>query len=170
MDILLTLGFTAGLAFLIHRRRLTGADPAAATLRAAAKRLGYGMQPDADPVAAIHTPALCICAMASAFARMDAGGLRADDLLVASLQKRLAVGAPEAADLVLLGDWIVAQRGGATPAFQHLTTRLKHIGHGPDFDRLMRVLGDVSAAGTRGMPSAPQADALGALARVFRTA
>ncbi len=109
-------------------------------------------------------------AMAIAFAHMDASRQVDDDLLIASLQKRLAVSPSEAADMATLGKWLVAQGGGATPAFQHLTKRLKQLDHGPDFDRLMRVLGDITAAGTRGMPSAPQANALGALARVFRTA
>jgi hypothetical protein len=76
----------------------------------------------------------------------------------------------EGADLAALGGWLVAQSGGPTPAFQQLTKRLKQLAHGAEFDKLMRLLGDVTAAGTKGMPSPAQADALGALARVFRTA
>lgn len=147
-----------------------GVIAAPAPVRAAAKRLGYRAQPNVHSVNSIHTPELCVSAMAAAFARMDKSSKLPDDVFIASLQKRLQVTKAEATDMATVTPWLVAQADGATPAFQRLTKRLKQLDHGPDFDKLMRVLGDVTAAGTKGMPSAAQADALGALARIFRTA
>ena len=164
------------IAAYVYRRVQRGAYIAVGTMaapapiRAATKRLGYRAQPNVHSTASIHTPELCVAAMAAAFARMDKTEKLPDETLIASLGKRLAVTQAEAADMATLAPWLIAQRGGATPAFERLTKRLKQLDHGPDFDKLMRVLGDVTAAGTKGMPSAAQADAMGALARIFRTA
>lgn len=147
-----------------------GVIAAPAPIRAAAKRLGYRAQPNAHSINTIHTPELCVASMAAAFAQMDKSQQLPDEPLIASLQNRLQVTKAEASDMAILAPWLVAQGGGATPAFQHLTKRLKQLDHGPDFDKLMRVLGDVTAAGSKGMPSPAQADAMGALARIFRTA
>lgn len=147
-----------------------GVIAAPAPIRAAARRLGYRAQPNVHSVNSIHTPEICVAAMAAAFARMDKDSKLPDDVFATSLQKRLHVSTAEAGDMTILAPWLVAQGDGATPAFQRLTKRLKQLDHGPDFDKLMRVLGDVTAAGTKGMPSAAQSDALGALARIFRTA
>lgn len=147
-----------------------GVIAAPAPIRAAAKRLGYRAKPNVHSTNSIHTPELCVTAMAAAFARIDKTRRLPNEILIASLQKRLQVSDAEASDMAILAPWLVAQGGGATPAFQRLTKRLKQLDHGPDFDKLMRVLGDVTAAGSKGMPSAAQADALGALARIFRTA
>lgn len=175
LEILLLLAAIVIAAYVYRRVQrgafiTVGVIAAPAPVRAAAKRLGYRAQPNVHSIVSIHTPELCVSAMATAFSRMDKSEELPDDLLIASLQKRLQVSAQEATDMAILAPWLVAQGGGATPAFQHLTKRLKQLDHGPDFDKLMRVLGDVTAAGTKGMPSAPQADALGALARIFRTA
>ena len=164
------------IAAYFYRRFQRGAYIAVGTMaaptniRAAAKRLGYRAQPNVHSTACIHTPELCVAAMAAAYARMDKTEKLPDETLIASLERRLQVTQAEASDMAILAPWLVAQGGGATPAFQRLTKRLKQLDHGPDFDKLMRVLGDVTAAGTKGMPSAAQADAMGALARIFRTA
>lgn len=163
------------LGFYAYRRLQRGAYlfggtmDAPAAVRSAAKRLDYRVQPDVHATLCIHTPEICVAAMATAFAQMDPETLP-EGLLIRALEKRLTVTPEQAADMATLGAWVVTQAGGPTPAFQRLTKRLKQLDHGPDFDKLMRVLGDVTAAGTKGMPSAPQADALGALARIFRTA
>ncbi len=175
LEIVFLLAAVAIGAFL-YRRAQRGAFITAGVIKAstpisvAAKRLGYRAQPNLHATSSIHTPELCVTAMAAAFARMDKSQKLPDEVLIASLQKRLQVSASEAADMATLAPWLVAQEGGATPAFQRLTKRLKQLDHGPDFDKLMRVLGDVTAAGSKGMPSAAQADAMGALARIFRTA
>jgi len=108
--------------------------------------------------------------MAAAFALMDDNTAPGDAILAAALQKHLHVGADLTVDMITLAKWLVEQGGGPTPAFERLTKRLKQLDHGTSFDKLMRVLGDVAAAGTKGMPSPRQADAMGALARIFRTA
>jgi len=164
------------LGFLLYRRLqrgaylLGGVMEAAPQVRAAAKRLGFHAQPNVHSIVSIHTADLCVAAMASAFAQMDDHGAPVDEVLTASLQKRLQADPQAAADMTVLGGWLVEQGGGVTPAFERLTNRLKQLDHGPYFDKLMRVMGDVTAAGTKGMPSARQADAMGALARIFRTA
>jgi hypothetical protein len=175
LNTLLLLGAIAVAAY-VYRRVQRGAYIAAGTMaapapvRAAAKRLHYSAQPNVHSTASIHTPELCVAAMAAAYACMDKTAKLPDEALIACLQNRLQISEGEARDMVILAPWLVAQEGGASPAFQRLTERLKQLDHGPDFDKLMRVLGDVSAAGTKGMPSAQQADAMGALARIFRTA
>lgn len=161
-------------SWLIWRRLQTGAPrsgpPMPAPVRSAAKRLGYRASAAATTAPSIHTADLCVATMASAFAQMDDNAAPPEALLARSLQKHLGTSAPQAQDLATLGPWLVDHAGGPTPAFQSLTPRLKQLDHGPYFDKLMAVMGDVTAAGSKGMPNARQADAMGALARVFRTA
>lgn len=167
--LLLLLIIAAG-AFVVLRMQRDKAAGLSTPVRAAARRLGYVADRNRAAVANVNSPELCTTAMAYAFARMDTTQQLSDNQLATITQKRLGSTAPEAADMTTLAQWLVAQSGGPTPAFQDLTKRLKQLDHGTEFDKLMRVLGDVTAAGTKGMPSPPQADALGALARVFRTA
>lgn len=146
-----------------------GADTAP-PLRAAAKRLDFRLDPRTDAVARISTTELCVATMASAFAQMDDHAACGADCIIASLQKHLHVDATTARDMLTVAPWIIAGSGDPTQAFERLTKRLKQMDHGPQFNKLMAVLGDVTAAGSKGMPSARQADAMGALARIFRTA
>jgi hypothetical protein len=162
--------------FLLYRRLQRGAHliggmiEAPAPVRAAAKRVGFRAQPNVHSIVGINSPELCVATMALAFAQMDGNTEPCSKTLKRSLQKHLQVEAPDITDFCTLAPWLVEQGGGATPAFERLTKRLKQLDHGPYFGKMMSVLGDVAAAGTKGMPSAPQADAMGALARIFRTA
>lgn len=165
----------AVVGFLLYSRSTGGPTRSASTIadpdiRAAAKRLEYAPATGRDPIACLHCPRLCTAAMATAFAAMDANSMADASLRAATFEKRLGLSADQARAAAILAPWIVAQGGGPTPAFAQLTTRLKQLDHGPSFDKLMRVLGDITAAGSKGMPSAAQADAMGALARIFRTA
>ncbi|MCX7566299.1 hypothetical protein OS189_08080 [Sulfitobacter sp. F26169L] len=163
-------------AFLLYRHFQRGAHvvggfiDAPPAVRTAAKRLGFRAQPNVHSIVSLHSPDLCVAAMAVAFARMDENTTLADATLAASLTKHLQIDPSEVDDAIILSAWLVDQGGGPTSAFERLTKRLKQLDHGPYFSKMMSVLGDVTAAGTRGMPSAPQADAMGALARIFRTA
>ena len=143
---------------------------APADVRRAAKRQGLHAQRNTPITTSLPTSELCIGALACAFAQMDEGQKVQPPALHAPLTKHLSIDAPTADDLTTLGPWIVDQAGGPKAAFDALTLRLKQLDHGPYFARLMAVLGDVGAAGSGGMPSSRQADALGALARIFRTA
>ncbi|MEQ6248396.1 hypothetical protein ABMC89_05850 [Sulfitobacter sp. HNIBRBA3233] len=147
-----------------------GLMDAPAPVRKAAKRAGLHAKPNTEIIASIASSEICIAALGQAFAQMDNAGAVQDTALQTALKKHLKLDASAAQDLTVLAPWIVAQGGGPTPAFDALTRRLKRLDHGTAFDKLMRVLGDISAAGQRGMPSARQSDAMGALARVFRTA
>lgn len=165
----------AFVGYLLYSRSTGGPAGIASTIsdpdiRAAAKRLEFAPVTARDPIACLHSSALCITAMATAFAAMDANSQADAAMRSASFEKRLGMNAEQARDATVLAPWLVTQGGGPTPAFERLTKRLKQLDHGPCFDKLMRVLGDVTAAGTKGMPSAAQADAMGALARIFRTA
>ncbi|MEP3675655.1 hypothetical protein [Sulfitobacter sp.] len=174
LTIVILLG-AAVVVFLLYTRSTGGplrianpiTDP---DIRAAAKRLEFTPSSGADPIASLHSADLCITAMATAFAAMDANSKADTALRTAAFEKRLDLDPQQARDAATLAPWLISQGGGATPAFERLAKRLKQLDHGPCFDKLMRVLGDVTAAGTKGMPSAAQADAMGALARIFRTA
>ena len=177
MFTIIALGAIAMAAALIYLRQRRGQQGLAqglagapASLRAAARRLSYRTQADVHPVASIPSAQICTAAMAAAFGHMDDNTPPGDAVLSAALQKHLQVTPEQSADMITLAHWLVEQGGGPTPAFERLTKRLKQLDHGPSFDKLMRVLGDVAAAGTKGMPSPRQADAMGALARIFRTA
>lgn len=139
-------------------------------VRAAAKRLEFKAQPNVHSIVSVNSPELCVAAMAVAFARMDDNERIDAHELPRFVQKQLQLEAAQAQDVCVLGAWLVEEGGGPTPAFDRLTKRLKQLDHGPYFGKMMSVLGDVTAAGTKGMPSARQADAMGALARIFRTA
>jgi hypothetical protein len=167
---------TAIAAFLLFRRFQHGAHvvggyiDAPPSIRAAAKRVGFKAQPNVHPIASLHSPELCVAAMALAFAQMDDNQAPCNETLKTSLQKHLQISPDQVNDFCTLCPWLITQGDGPTPAFDGLTKRLKQLDHGPYFGKMMSVLGDVAASGTKGMPSARQADAMGALARIFRTA
>jgi hypothetical protein len=141
-------------------------------VRDAAKRLRFVAQPNVHSIVSVsvNSPQLCVTAMASAFAQMDDTTPPSDAVLLTSIQKHLALDATTACDMVTMGAWLVQECGGPSPAFERLTKRLKQLDHGPYFGKMMNVIGDVKATGTKGMPSPRQADAMGMLARIFRTA
>ncbi|MBB3993673.1 hypothetical protein GGR95_001304 [Sulfitobacter undariae] len=143
---------------------------APAPVRAAAKRLEYSAQPNVHAINCINSAELCVTAMAVAFAQMDDNTPMSEATLIASTQRHLQLSPEQASDMTTLGFWLVEQGQGPTPAFQRLTKRLKQLDHGPYFGKMMNVIGDVKATGTKGMASPRQADAMGALARIFRTA
>jgi len=171
--LLIIIGIFA--AFLLYRYYQRGAHlfagviDAPAPIRAAAKRVGFKAQSNVHSIASIHNIDLCITAMALAFTQMDGDAAPCSTALMQSLQTRLQIDPETAADYCTLSPWLIEQGGGAPPAFKHLTKRLKQLDHGPSFEKMMRVLGDMTAAGTKGMPSPAQADAMGALASIFRT-
>ncbi|MEH6644145.1 hypothetical protein [Sulfitobacter sp.] len=173
---ILILGGLIAVGFLTYRRFQRGAylagdmSVAPAPVRAAAKRLGFHAQPNVHSIVSVPTAELCVAAMAVAFAQMDDKVTPDEDVIITSLKKHLQLEQQEAQDMALMGPWLVEQGGGPTPAFERLTKRLKQLDHGPVFSKMMNVIGDVKAAGTKGMASARQADAMGTLARIFRTA
>jgi hypothetical protein len=173
---ILVLSAAAVAAYLLWRRLqrsghlASGVSEAPAPVRAAARRLSFRAQPDMPPIQSIQSPEICVAAMAVAFARMDGTAPPDDAVLGAALHRRLRVAADKIDDTLVLAHWLVDQGDGPAPAFERLTQRLRQLDHGPWFGKLMEVLGDVTAAGTRGMPAPRQADALGTLARIFRTA
>ncbi len=175
LTILLLCG-TAFAAFLLYRRLQRGAYlagglfSAPAPVRAAAKRLSYQPHANVHSIVSINSAELCVTAMATAFAQMDDTTPPPPETITASVQKHFHFNPQQAADMSLLATWLVTQGGGPSPAFERLTKRLKQLDHGPYFGKMMGVIGDVKAAGTKGMASAQQADAMGALARIFRTA
>jgi len=176
MATLLIFGALIVAALLLYRRFQRGAHliggvmDAPAPVRAAAKRVGFTAQPNVHSIVSIHSPELCVATMALAFAKMDTNAPADTEVIRQSLQKHLQLDTQKTDDYCVLAPWLVDQGGGPTPAFAHLTKRLKQLDHGPYFGKMMSVLGDVTASGTKGMPSAPQADAMGTLARIFRTA
>ena len=170
------LGGLILVVFFTYRRFQRGAYlagnviDAPAPVRAAARRLGFRAQPNVHSIVSIPTPELCVAAMATAFARMDDTTPPDPAVLLTSLGRHLQLSPRQAQDMMLVAPWLVDQGGGPTPAFERLTKRLKQLDHGPFFGKMMNVIGDVKAAGTKGMASARQADAMGTLARIFRTA
>ena len=172
--ILILCGLIA-VGFFTYRRLQNGAHiagdiiDAPAPVRAAAKRLGFHAQPNVESIASIPTAELCVVAMAVAFAQMDDKSAPADAIIAGFVKKHLLLDPQEAQDMMLIAPWLVDQGGGPTPAFERLTKRLKQLDHGPFFGKMMNVIGDVKAAGTKGMASARQSDAMGTLARIFRT-
>ena len=172
----LLIGFAIVFCLLAYRYLQRGAHlvggviDAPAPVRAAAKRTGFNAHTNVHSIVSIHTAELCVTAMALAFAQMDNNAPPDETMLARSLQKHLQCDRQVIEDYCTLAPWLVDQGDGPTPAFAHLTKRLKQLDHGPFFEKMMQVLGDVTASGTKGMPSAAQADAMGALARIFRTA
>ena len=136
-------------------------------VRAASRRLGHKAQPNMHSLQSESDANLCIAALAG----MDGHASQArHDALDLSLHKHPKLTPDAARDMQTCAPWLVSQRGAQTPAFDQATMRPKQLVHGPHFAKLMSVPGGVAAAGSRGMPSAQQADSLGALARIIRTA
>ena len=162
--------------FVVYRRFQRGAYLAGgvfnapAPVRAAAKRMSYKAHPNVHSIVSINSGELCVAAMASAFSQMDDKAPPLGDVIVASMEKQFHMHPAQAQDMVTMAVWLVEQGGGPTPAFERLTKRLKQLDHGPYFGKMMNVIGDVKNAGTKGMASPRQADAMGTLARIFRTA
>jgi hypothetical protein len=141
-----------------------GSMAAPAPIRAAVKRSDWRAQPSGHACVSITRPVLCGSGRIKATARRNKHGERSNTVPTLSSQKTLHANEVRAPDIA---PWFLAQGGGATSAFQCLTIRLKQLDHGQHFDKFMRVLGTLTAPGTKGLPHSSKPDTLGALARIF---
>lgn len=173
MPILLALiGIAVGVYFWMERAKRT-ADVASdlmdagRDLKNAARRFGFRRRANQHPVEGVAEPNLAIGGLAVAFLELDdlptAEGRAATDI---ALRKHLNLDAHSAEEMTVLGRWLVSECGGALAAFPRLAKKLRQLDGAASFDKLMSVLGDISAA-TGGTPSTRQSEALADLARVF---
>lgn len=162
----------AVLVFVIRARNgaRAGADllDMAQDVRLAARRFGFRRSADLHPAEAIEEPNIAVAGIAAAF-------LELDDLPTAdqraALTRRLApaldVSAEDAAELLILGRWMVAECGGADAAISRLSRKLFRLAGADGFAPLMAAVRAVAQAGS-GALSQRQTEALDDIKRAFR--
>ena len=174
MPVLIGLAaIVAGILFFVIRARnaaQVGADvlDMANDVRLAARRFGFRRTADLHPAEAIEDPNIAVSAIAMAF-------LELDDLPTAdqrsALTRRLApaldVSARDAAELVILGRWMVAECGGADAAISRLSRKLHRLSGAEGIAPLMAAMEAVAQAGS-GSLSQRQTEALDDIKRAFR--
>lgn len=113
---------------------------------------------------------MAIAAIGIAF--LELGGLpRAEqhEALLRNLQGRFSLPHDRAEQSLVLGHWLIAQCGGAVPAMDRLTARLRVLTSDAGFLPLLQVLKSVSEAGGN-VTSGRQQDALADLSSRIRAA
>ena len=172
--IIALLGLAVAAYFWMNRARRGGEIAAdlmdmGADVKNAARRFGFRRKANQHPVDSIDDPNLAIGGLAAAFLELD--DLPTSDArakMDISLRKHLKLTGEEAQEVAVLGRWFVETCGGASPAFERLAKKLRHLEGGASFEVLMGILNDCANASAQGA-SARQRDVLGDLARIFRT-
>jgi hypothetical protein len=168
------LGLIAAVAFWMYRIRmakeaLDDLAGVAQDVMAAARRFGFRRNNAQHPVESLEDPNVAIAGSGLAF--LELSGLptaEQQDQLLISLQSHLGQDRATAEEAMVLGRWLVAQSGGATPGLARLTKRLHRLKGAEALTPLMKVLNDVAASGRDGKLSDHQREALEDITRTFR--
>ena len=121
---------------------------AANDVRLAARRFGFTRKTNIHPVEAIEDADVAVGALSVAFLELD-DLPTADqrDALEAALAKALALPQKDAAEMAILGRWLVNECGTPSQAVARTSRKLFKL-NGPDsFEPLMQVIGDIAGAG-----------------------
>ncbi len=164
------IGIATAAYFLVMRAR-HGAEMAtelmdvAQDVASAARRFGFRRRQNMHPVESIDDINVAIGALGTAFIALDdlptqEGRAQLD----VALRKHLNLDGPAAQELEVLGQWLVEQCNGPTPAVPRLAKRLRTLGGADAFTPLMRV---IQTSATPPL-STRQSEALDDIKRAFR--
>lgn len=169
----ITIGLFAAAAgvallFLMLRKPGPAAPPLAEVapeVAAAARNFGVLLRADRHPVDCLEDSAIALAAIGLAF--VELGGIPRpgqSEALSRSLHKTLGLSSQKVDQALVLGHWIVAQCGGPVAAMDRLTRRLAALRAEAGYERLTKLLSDVTEAGGN-VTSGRQQDALAAITR-----
>lgn len=172
--IIALLGLIGAVAFWMYRIRMakSALDDLAGVAQdvmAAARRFGFRRNKALHPVENLEDANVAIAGAGLAF--LELSGLptaEQQDTLLMSLQRHLGQDRSTAEEATVLGRWLVAQSGGATPGLARLSKRLHRLKGTEALAPLMQVLNDVAASGRDGKLSEHQREALEDITRTFR--
>lgn len=173
MHILIGLVAAVGsIVFWLYRARM--ATNAASELAgmagdvmSAARRFGFRRRSTQHPVTSIEDTGLAAGALTVAF--LDLGASATSDQRkthLRALQSHLDVGLKDAEELLILGNWMVNECNGPSPAVTRLGKRLMKLGGSDALDPALAVINDV--ARDHGGLTDGQRDALHDLRVIFR--
>ena len=123
------------------REAIGTAQDMAVTIKNAPRRLAFTKQTKAHPVEGIDDPRIAICAIAQAFVQAD--GLPTQDKRDAfhvMLRSKLRCSEEDATEMQALGQWLIDQCHGPSPAITRLSRRLYKIDGDASWDRLQDLL------------------------------
>lgn len=147
------------------RGALDVAVDTATTLRNAPRRLAFRKQTRAHPVEGIDDPRIAICGIAQAFIELDDLPTKEQrQKLHVLLRTKLRCEEEEAAEMEVLGRWLLTQCNGAKPAIPRLARRLNKIQSDTSWDLLQDILASLVEADL----SEAQRDAIGDIKLAFR--
>jgi hypothetical protein len=160
------LGAAVALYFFVYRARnaahvATDVLDMANDVRLAARRFSFQRRVNIHPVESLEDPRVATAAAALAFLELDdlpTAEQRAS--LAQALTGEFALGATEAAEMQVLGRWLVAECGGAQPAVSRLARKLYKLQGQAAFEPLFRVVNEVLVEGHGGALSDRQRNAL----------
>jgi hypothetical protein len=168
------LGLIGAAAFWMYRIRMAkdamnDLAGVAQDVMAAARRFGFRRNKALHPVENLEDANVAIAGAGLAF--LELSGLptaEQQDALLVSLQSHLGQDRATTEEAMVLGRWLVAQSGGATPGLARLSKRLYRLKGAAALAPLMTVLNDVAASGRDGKLSDHQREALEDITRTFR--
>ena len=171
--IITVLGVIAAIYFYMKRARNTVEMTheildVANDVRLAARRFGFRRRHGLHPVESVTDANLAIGTIATAFIELSGLPTQNDrDILNQALCNTLHLPPQEAAEMQVLGHWLMLQCGGATPAVSRVARRLVKLGGADNWEPLLSVIKDI--LGAYDTPaSQQQTEAIEDIKRAFR--
>ncbi|MGH1329924.1 MAG: hypothetical protein ACRBBK_03520 [Paracoccaceae bacterium] len=171
--IIALIGILAGAYFWMQRARnashMAGdLIEGAKDLRLAARRFGFRRQANVHPVESIEDPRLAVAGLASAFMQLSDLPTQEERAgLENALRDAFELNRAEAEEMLILGQWLVGQSGGASSAISRLGRKLQKLSGAQYAEALMQVIQGTLAAGS-GALNDTQRDALEDIRRHLR--
>ena len=137
-------------------------------VRLAARRFGFKRLNNVHPVESVDDPDIATGALATAFLELDSlPTAEQHTALENALVHSLVISQQDAAELVILGHWLVNECGGAQPAVTRTARKLFKLKGALGFDPLMEIISAVATASS-GTLIQRQKDALDDVKRAFQ--
>jgi hypothetical protein len=134
----------------------------------AARRFGFRRKSNVHPVSSLEDANVAVAALGMAF--LELAGLpsaQQHDALKSGLRRHRDTSDADAAEAMILGRWLMSQCGGAEPAVERISCKLRKLGWPEVQPSLMAVLNDVIMAGS-GKLQTRQSEALETIAHIFK--
>lgn len=167
------IGILAGVYFFVIRARnaqhmATEVLDMANDVRLAARRFGFRRRADIHPAESLDDPTVALAALGSAFAELDDMPSKEQrEALVVAIARQGQVSSDEAAEMLVLGRWIMTECGSPEQAVPRLSKRLVKLSGPEGFQSLLDVVQAVARAGS-GSLSGKQKEALDDIRRIYR--
>jgi hypothetical protein len=175
MPVILAIAAAAGVVlWWMYRTRAAGLMAqdlagAAADVLNAARRFGFQRRANQHPAESVDKPELAVGTIGLAFLELD--GLPSQEqqkALSSALSRHMVIPLDQAAEILILGRWLIGECGGPLPAIERMAKRLFRLNGTASLDPLLAVLNEVAQSGGRSSLSSRQKEALEDIARRMR--